>query len=225
MAKYTISDIHGCKKSFEALLDKIQFNQSDELYLLGDFVDRGPDSKGVFDLIWTLQKMGHSIFCLKGNHEQMCLDSFNSKEKHDYWIRYGGRETFDSFIKDGGNAIPQEYLNFIKQMPVFFDVDQYILVHAGLNFEVPSPLEEEIAMLWIRDWYGKIDKDWLKNRIIIHGHTPTPKELIELQLKRLDEVRVLDIDAGCVFDRPGQGYLCAFELESQQLFFQANIDR
>lgn len=75
MKKYAITDIHGCNKTFQALLDKIAFTTADALYLLGDYIDRGPDSKGVFDTIFNLQETGHSVHCLRGNHEAMFLDS------------------------------------------------------------------------------------------------------------------------------------------------------
>ncbi|MEO0876095.1 MAG: metallophosphoesterase, partial [Bacteroidota bacterium] len=66
MRKFAISDIHGCLKTFEALLDQIQFTTQDELYLLGDYIDRGPDSKGVIDLIWKMQADGYQVKCLRG---------------------------------------------------------------------------------------------------------------------------------------------------------------
>ena len=70
MNKFAISDIHGCAKNFKALLDRISLSLGDELYLLGDYIDRGPDSKGVIDHVWQLQKTGHTVHCLCGNHEQ-----------------------------------------------------------------------------------------------------------------------------------------------------------
>ncbi|MFT5168289.1 MAG: serine/threonine protein phosphatase 1, partial [Saprospiraceae bacterium] len=64
MKQYAISDIHGCAKTFKALLEQISFSKEDVLYLLGDYVDRGPDSKGVIDHIWQLQSEGYTVFCL-----------------------------------------------------------------------------------------------------------------------------------------------------------------
>ena len=70
MHRFAISDIHGCAKTFEALLDRIALSTQGELYLLGDYLDRGPDSKGVLDLIFRLQREGYAVHCLRGNHEQ-----------------------------------------------------------------------------------------------------------------------------------------------------------
>ena len=79
-------------------------------------------------------------------------------------------------------------------------------------------------MLWIRDWYEKIEREWLKDRVIVHGHTPIPRPLIVKQLKKLDILPALDIDAGCVFKGNYLKYLCAFDLDNRQLFFQENIE-
>jgi len=121
MHKYTISDIHGCLKTFEALLDTIQFSKSDELYLLGDYVDRGPDSKGVFDLIWSLQEQGYQIQCLRGNHEQLLLDSSKSIQNDLIWKRNGGIQTLASFKSNSVAEIPKKYLQFMEQMPLYFE--------------------------------------------------------------------------------------------------------
>jgi len=69
-----ISDIHGCLNTFKAILQQINYTKADQLFLIGDFIDRGPDSKGVIDHIWDLQAQGFSITCIKGNHEQMLLN-------------------------------------------------------------------------------------------------------------------------------------------------------
>jgi len=79
-------------------------------------------------------------------------------------------------------------------------------------------------MMWIRNWYQNINHSWLDGRIIIHGHTPIHKTWIETTAAQINEKAYLDIDAGCVYPRAGLSYLCAFELRTQQLFFQANQD-
>ena len=71
--KYVISDIHGCIRTFEALLKMLHFSISDELYLLGDYIDRGPDSKSVLDLILSMRNKGYKIAALRGNHEELLL--------------------------------------------------------------------------------------------------------------------------------------------------------
>ena len=105
--KIAISDIHGCCKTFKALLNKIKFNSNDELYLLGDYIDRGPDSKGVIDYIWQLQKEGYQVNCLRGNHEQMMLRAAFVENKLDHWMRNGGETTLFSF---GNTSVANEWL-------------------------------------------------------------------------------------------------------------------
>ena len=112
----------------------------------------------------------------------------------------------------------------MKGLDYFFEVDDYILVHAGLKFNADDPLKEKTAMLWIRDWYEEINHRWLNGRYIIHGHTPVFNGYIENQLHELELTRVLDIDNGCVFHSSGLGHLIAFELTNKELHFQACLD-
>lgn len=225
MNRWTISDIHGCADTFKALLQKIHFDKEDELYLLGDYLDRGPNSKGVIDHIWQLQKDGFNVQCLRGNHEQIALDALKNLDDERLWMMNGGPQTLMSFGVDTVQEIPVPYLDFLQQLPYYFEVDRYILVHAGLNFDEDNPLEDQESMMWIRRWYQDINYYWLGNRIIVHGHTPLKKEAIEFQHQQLKIKSVLDIDGGCIFNLKGMGHLCAFNLGNQELVFQANIEK
>ena len=80
-------------------------------------------------------------------------------------------------------------------------------------------------MMWIRNWYPKIKKDWLGDRIIVHGHTPTSAIGIRENLNKITEKSTMIIDGGCVYDRPSLGYLFAFDLEKRLLFAQNNLDK
>ena len=153
MRKIAISDIHGCNDTFQRLLEKLALVSGDELYLLGDYIDRGPDSKGVIDTILLLQQQGLFVQCLKGNHEQMMLDAVDGvdDEAMDLWLSNGGIATLESFTVNGKLVMEDKYLHFLESLESYFEVEEYILVHAGLNFKVPLPLSEEISMLWIRD--------------------------------------------------------------------------
>lgn len=224
MRKIAISDIHGCIKSFKALLYKIGHSKKDELYLLGDFIDRGPDSKGVIDYIWQLQIEGHFVHCLRGNHEQMLLDSFNDTYDLQLWQSHGGIDTMRSFEVKSVDEIPQNYLEWFDALPYFVEIDDYILVHAGLNFNLPNPLDGIQSMIWIRNWYDNIKKDWLGNRTIVHGHVPTSASSIRENLSEIEEKSTMIIDGGCVYDVQELGYLFAFDLEKKQLYAQKNVD-
>ena len=224
MRKIAISDIHGCLKSFKALLYKIAYSEKDELYLLGDYIDRGPDSKGVIDYIWQLQYEGFFVHCLRGNHEQMLLDGFNDPFDLQLWHNHGGVEAMASFGAKSLEEIPLEYLEWFDKLPYFIEVDEYILVHAGLNFNLPNPFDGAQSMIWIRNWYDQIKKDWLGNRIVVHGHVPTKASTIRENLDKIEEKSTMVIDGGCVYNVKELGYLFAFDLDKRQLYAQKNID-
>lgn len=223
MKKYVIGDIHGCSETFKALLDSLAFSKNDELYLLGDYVDRGPDVKGVFDHIFYLQNEGYKVLCLKGNHEQMMVDALEWGD--DYlrqWLHTGGRETLASFGVNTIEEVPKKYINFIDKLPYYHEIDNYILVHGGLNFEDENPLENKIGLMWKRRWYADVEYKWLGDRIILHGHTPVNKTEIEDMHKHLSDNRYLNLDSGCcwVMKKDNKmGYLTAFEMTTQQIYF------
>ncbi|MEO1518368.1 MAG: metallophosphoesterase family protein [Bacteroidota bacterium] len=224
MNRYAISDIHGCCRSFEALLDRIALTTADELYLLGDFIDRGPDSKGVFDLIFRLRKEGYQVHCLRGNHDQMLLNAFKDYKALQMWMVNGGEQTADSFNAYLLEDIPSTYIHFLEELPYHFESGEYLMAHAGFDCRLANPMENTTAMMWIRRWYDQLDRDWLGDRIIIHGHTPCTQQQILDHLAKVDELPIIVIDNGCVYQRPGMHQLCAFDLNNRRFFFQPNVE-
>ncbi len=226
MFKYAVSDIHGCCRTFTALLDRIAFSTADELYLLGDYIDRGPASRQVLDLVLALRAAGYRVRCLKGNHEDaMLLSRYDATLCQAWYHQWGGRETLRSFGIPALSELPQAYWDLLEGMPLYLETGAYILVHAGLGFRGGDPLATGNDMMYLRDWEGDIDRSWLGDRIILHGHTPVTKGEMMRRCRELDHRQVLDIDAGCFLrDRPGYGQLCAFELTGRRLHFQKNID-
>lgn len=228
MRQFVISDIHGCLLTFRALLEEISFSErNDELFLLGDFTDRGPDSKGVLDYVLNMKENGAQVHALRGNHDQMLLDAHKDDEACHKWLGSGGKETLKSFGVNHVHDIPDEYIEFFMGLPCFLEVGQYILVHAGLDFQGKDPLGNESAMMWIRNWYDSIDYGWLGDRIILHGHTPLFRDEINQQHGHLARQQYLGLDNGCVYTEKfyrdlGLGSLCAFELGSQTLTFVKN---
>lgn len=226
--KYAISDIHGCAKTFKALLEQIAFSTADQLYLLGDYIDRGPDTKGVIDTILGLQASGHAVYCLRGNHEQLFLDGFTDVPTYWTWRQNGGEAMLKSYGVAIAENIPPDHLQFLRGLAWHFEIDNYILVHGGVDFtRADDPLGDPVRLLWLRNWHHLIDYAWLGNRYIIHGHTPAKGVEILKQFTDFETKRWLDIDAGCFIKREraaGYGYLCAFEMTEKQLFFQRNLD-
>tara|TARA_R110002124_G_scaffold149259_5_gene315366 strand:- start:13310 stop:14065 length:756 start_codon:yes stop_codon:yes gene_type:complete len=222
--KLIIGDIHGCLTTFEALLDTMNFSKSDKLYLVGDYIDRGPDSKGVIDKIMELKDENYNVVAIRGNHEQMLIDDYEA-ETLKGWYSNADEQLLNSFGIRNLREFPDEYLQFCKKLPLYYMEDEFILVHAGINFNRENPLENKKDLLWVRNWYHSIDKDWLGDRIIIHGHTMIPKSDIEEQFANLEVNQYLDIDCGAVVSRdPLLGYLCCFDLTNEKLHFQENME-
>ncbi len=225
--KIAISDIHGCYDTFLALLEQVKFTPKDKLYLLGDFIDRGPKSKQVLDWIIDKEQEGYHLRFIRGNHEQMMLNARNNDNKLRVWFRNGGEQVLESFQVKSVKQIPQKYWDFLEDLKFFHATKKYLFVHAGLNFGNEDPLQDKEAIIWTRYWYDQIDYDWLGKRILLHGHTPIPKEAIQEMLDELPEKQVINIDAGC-YGRDvaeGFGYLCALDLTNRQLYSQFNIDK
>lgn len=229
MRQFIIGDIHGCHKTFQALLDKIGFSIFDELYLLGDYIDRGPDSKGVLDTILDLKNSGYSLTCLKGNHEQMMLNAFHaSSEKETFtWLSNGGNETLLSMGIKNPKDIPPQYIDFCESLLYYKEVGNLILVHAGLNFTQANPLTVSDDMLWLRDWYETVSYQWLGKRYIVHGHTSLSQSRVDLLFEFRNKQRVINLDAAAVFGSDGKYgcHLCCLDWTNEVLFFQKTIDK
>lgn len=216
---FVIGDIHGCFKTFRRLLfERLQINLNDEIYLLGDYIDRGPDSKAVIDLIIDLQNKSYKIFPIAGNHESMFLDAVSGKNLTS-WLRSGAAKTFKSFKISSINQVPKEYFDFLNNLPYYIILDNFILVHGSLNFNSPEPFSDYQSMVWERVTF--VDKSITEGRRLIVGHTPSTVFEIENSLSG-DFIR---LDGGCVYNYDFRyGYLAALEINKMNLYFQKNIE-
>lgn len=216
-----IGDIHGCYNTFHNLLFEIlQVSKDDNIYLLGDYIDRGPKSKEVIDLIIDLQEKGYNVFPIMGNHEQLLIDSLNSSESFLNWFDNGCLTTLYSFKIDRAYDLPEKYLKFFLELPYYIKLDKFVLVHGGMNLTQEDPYQDKLSMVWIRNEKGNIEEKLGKR--IIAGHTPLPLDEIQ---KSLNAPKIY-LDGGCVYYKryKGLGYLCALELNSMQLYTQINIE-
>lgn len=217
---FAIGDIHGCSKTFQKLvLEKIRIQKSDKIYCIGDYIDRGQDSKGVIDFILKLRKKGYHIHTLRGNHEYLMMISTQSEKNYKHWIKNGGDATLKSFGVSSYDKLKPVYRSFFSRTKYFVQSDNFIFVHAGLNFQKKNPFEDKYAMLWVRDF--PIDKQKLGNRTIIHGHSPKPMDFILKQQGK----SAINIDGGCVFkQRADLGNLIALNVTEGKLIVVRNID-
>ena len=220
--RYVIPDIHGCNQTLQALVEEvISLTKKDDLYLLGDYIDRGPRSREVLQYIMQLIKDGYRVFPLRGNHEEMFLNACNDRDQYRIWILNGGCAALDNFGVEDACEIPIPFHRFCSNLPYFYLLDDYLLVHAGLNAVAEEPYADTQAMLWNRTSF--MDKDLLGGRTMICGHTPHYLRDIEKMLKRDNGLIVLD--NGCFLaGRKGMGSLLALELNSRTLYSQQNID-
>lgn len=209
--------------TFRKALKSIKLTKKDTLVILGDFIDRGIDSKGVLDTVFLLIENKFNIVCVKGNHEQMFIDSFEDLTTKVNWMKNGGKETLKSFLTSEIDRIPKIYIDFIKSMKTFHCIDNYILVHAGIDMTIDNPLNDDKSLLWLRDWEVKYNSDWLGDRIVIHGHTPIFKSEIIKQFN--ENKKVVCIDNG-VFMKHKENYssLCVLKLDDLSFYFEENIE-
>jgi len=213
---FAIGDIHGCFDSLKELIEnKIQFQKNDKLIFLGDYIDRGYNSKEVIDYIIELQNNDYDIVTLLGNHESMLVDAYNNEGAMSKWIQNGGAETLKSFEIDSLKDLDSKYLNFFNSLKLYFELDEYLFVHAGFNDELKNPFVDKYSMLWkSRERYFN---PLLRDRIIIHGHSPVSIKTCEEQIK--NNSKVLNIDSGCVYSNPDLGKLVALEINSKTILF------
>lgn len=216
--RFAISDIHGCFKTFEALLSQIHLKKEDQLFLLGDYVNRGPDSAAVIDYILSLKEEHFNIYCLRGNHDQLILDTERKKPGK---LRKVLEEYHSEGLLNKKECIKTPYRNFIESCLYYIEVDEYFLVHAGFDFHADHPFENFKAMMNITKFKAK--KSFLNGKKVIHGHNP--KELSKIMNKIKKGKRRIHIDNGCANkDTKGQGNLLCFNLDTKAISVQQNIE-
>lgn len=189
MTFYTVAigDIHGCFDQMKQLIEDVRSRyEVNKWVFLGDYIDRGPDSKKVLDFLMDRERKeiikDYYIF-LKGNHEEMM--QFNEH----YWSYNGGNETLKSFEVDNWHRIPKEYIGWIEKLDYYHDDGLRFFVHAGVTQKPPQHTSRN-EMLWVRGSFLTSTKDW--GRLIVHGHTPTYGKPQATPYR-------INLDTGCVF--------------------------
>ncbi|MGY4691122.1 metallophosphoesterase family protein [Salibacterium sp. K-3] len=184
-----MSDIHGQCDTFASLLKRVNYKpEQDRLFLLGDFIDRGPQSFEVIRYVLELQEeAGGSITCLKGNHEDMMLQAFQNEDQSDVtlWMQNGGEDTLRSYV---GNELADspfdeivhairrdfpDHLDFLENLQLFEETPEHILVHAGIDpFAEDWKEASPRTFVWIRSPF--LEKQHSAGKTVVFGHTPTP---------------------------------------------------
>lgn len=136
-----VGDIHGCATALATMLATLNLRPTDTLVVLGDVVDRGPDTKGVLDQL--LQAADRCQFAgITGNHEQMLFDSLDGRMALQDWLRFGGAETLDSYGPGAAlNAVSTAHLDFLRSWGDYYETRSHFFAHA--NYQESLPLAEQ----------------------------------------------------------------------------------
>lgn len=203
-----IGDIHGCAPALAALIDVIEPGLDDVVVPLGDYVDRGPESRAVIDLLIELVDRCQLVPLL-GNHEQMMLESLEVPACLEPWCRVGGRETVDSY---GGSLeqVPLDHWAFLRGLHRYHETDSHLFVHANYDASLPLRQQPDELLLW-EHVVHTLPGRHRSGKTAVVGHTPQGSGEV------LDLGYLLCIDTYCV----GGGWLTALDVESGQVW-QAN---
>ena len=185
---YAVGDIHGRADLLGYLHARIRLDASDApeptkvVVYLGDYVDRGPDSRGVVDLILGDALPGFRTVALRGNHEELMLEFLTKPESARLWVMNGGDTTLRSYGVDpkGGDcywvrdrfaaALPAAHQGFFAGLPLTHAAGDYFFAHAGIRPGVPLDSQATDDLLWIRDEFLNSAADF--GKVVVHGHTP-----------------------------------------------------
>lgn len=207
-----IGDIHGYRAALETLLNEIQPDAEDILVTLGDYVDRGPDSMGVIDLLiqWGRKTQ---LVALIGNHEEMMLNVIEGEQSHHGWLRYGGVETLESYGFDGNlDFLPPEHQEFFSSLGDFFVHDNYFFTHAAYDPRLEFD-QQPIELLRWHSLRAGIPDAHVSGKTAVVGHTASDDGSI------LDVGHLICLDTNCY----GGGVLTAMDFPSKQVW-QAKPD-
>jgi serine/threonine protein phosphatase 1 len=170
-----VGDIHGCLDHLECLMAKVNPTPGDRFVFLGDYVDRGPDSRGVIDYLIRFGRDFPETVFLKGNHEEMFLDFLSGRDQVNFLLN-GGGATLESYRGENGVRFPRDHLDFLHALIPYYETEHFIFVHAGLRPGIPPENQSEEDMLWIRGEFLRSSYDWGKT--IVFGHTPHQESFI-----------------------------------------------
>lgn len=202
MFTYAVGDVHGKLNMLVDLMKKIDNDAGTadyKLVFIGDYIDRGEDSKGVLDLLIDMKARrdarGLETVYLMGNHEDMCVNY----EYADSWLMNGGFQTNQSYPN---GMVSLDHVEFMKNLPLYHETEKNIFVHASAKPNIPLSEQSSTILLWTRYKYKESSG---LSKILIHGHTPC---------KHIEQVydRV-NLDTGAVFGHNGYGRLTAAKID------------
>jgi serine/threonine protein phosphatase 1 len=172
---YAIGDIHGSLEKLSSLVgccERDARGASTRFVFVGDYIDRGPDSRGVIEFLIALQaRYPGDVITLMGNHEAMALAAIDDNVRAGAWLRDGGEATLRSFGISSGYQLPEQHVAWLRSLRMTYDDGKRLFVHAGVNPEKPLDAQDDDDLLWIRQPFLSDARNY--GRLIVHGHTPT----------------------------------------------------
>ncbi|MCC3156131.1 metallophosphoesterase [Hymenobacter sp. 15J16-1T3B] len=223
--RYATTDLHGCLHTFRHLVEqRLHLTRTDSLYVLGDFVNKGPDSRGVLDYLMQLQAEGYQVHGVLGNHDLELLQAARGARPMANWASPADFSmTLGSFGVEHTRDIPEPYLRWIEALPLSLELPDFVLVHAGFDFHLPPEQmrRDQHSMLNIKDFV--FDASRLQGKRLLHGHNPKPVKQLRHQVEQRNGA--IDLDTGCVYrHNPELSHLAALNLDTWELTLQTNIE-
>jgi serine/threonine protein phosphatase 1 len=200
-----IGDIHGCSTALDAILAAIRPEPVDTIVTLGDYVDRGLDSKGVLDRLIELRQRCHLVPLL-GNHEEMMLGARQGKGDFQFWMNCGGQTTLDSYGDTSRlDQVPESHFRFLEECLDFYETDEYFFVHANYDPSKEVAEQDSKTRLWL-SLKDQTPRPHRSGKTVIVGHTPQSNQVI------LDLGYLKCLDTGCGHG----GLLTALDVHGQR---------
>lgn len=196
---FAIGDIHGCLDKLRRLVAACEAHaagQPARYVYLGDYIDRGSNSRGVVEFLMRRQQARPGMLvCLRGNHEQLAIDAHDDERAMPLWMQNSGATTQRNYWQTNGR-ISDTHLAWLRALPFCHDDGLRFFVHAGVDLAVPLDAQSDHVMLWMREPF-LTDCDQVDcGRFIVHGHTPVRAGMPDLRRRRLN------LDTGAVIGGP-----------------------
>jgi serine/threonine protein phosphatase 1 len=194
---YAIGDIHGSLQKLRDLMTLCERHADGRpatFIFLGDYIDRGPDSRAVIEALIDLQSQRPDrVIALKGNHEAVAVEIIDGETEPASWLREGGAATLRSYHIDDVRDLPHEHVAWLRALRLHYDDGKRFFVHAGIDPDKPLDAQSDHDLIWIREPFLSDARD--HGRLIVHGHTPQSDGMPDFRGNRLN------LDTGAVYGR------------------------